>query len=271
MKVSLRGFLLLFVASRLLYLLLIDPSYLLTHPDDELYVGTIAQELVTGPRLIEGIVELHGRGEGNRAFLLLLVIGGQVKVHRPVLIGHHLLHEVPPDEDEPDPGKALDALARGAGDHPDVAGIEIDLFPTQAADTVQQQEATGFLGDRPDLLDGVEHAGGRLVVHHADHVNRPVLTERDLDRLGLETLIPLAGNVHILHLVRVRDRGDPLRVHAILDDQDAAPRRQTGGDGRLHSRRARPGQEDGHEIPTGGERPDELIPDALDQVVEFCL
>ena len=51
MKVSLRGFLLLFVASRLLYLLLIDPSYLLTEPGDELYVGTIAQELVTGPTL----------------------------------------------------------------------------------------------------------------------------------------------------------------------------------------------------------------------------
>src|SRR5438445_2346359 len=51
MKVSLRGFLLLFVASRLLYLLLIDPSYLLIHPGDELYVGTIAQELVTGPTL----------------------------------------------------------------------------------------------------------------------------------------------------------------------------------------------------------------------------
>src|SRR5881296_4199648 len=83
--------------------------------------------------------------------------------------------------------------------------------------------------------------------------------------------MPLTGNVHILHLVRVRHRGDPLRVHAVLDDQDAAPRRQTGGDGRLHSRRARPGQEDGHEIPTGGERPDELVPDALDQVVEFCL
>src|SRR5881397_3435588 len=51
MKVSLRGFLLLFVASRLLYLLLIDPSYLLTQPGDELYVGTIAQQLVTGPTL----------------------------------------------------------------------------------------------------------------------------------------------------------------------------------------------------------------------------
>src|SRR3989441_8788202 len=51
MKVSLRGFLLLFVASRLLYLLLIDPSYLLTQPGDELYVGTIAQELVTAPPL----------------------------------------------------------------------------------------------------------------------------------------------------------------------------------------------------------------------------
>src|SRR3989449_2556525 len=48
---SLSGFLLLFVASRLLYLVLIDPSYLLTFPDDELYMGTIAQELVTGPTL----------------------------------------------------------------------------------------------------------------------------------------------------------------------------------------------------------------------------
>src|SRR5207253_1508624 len=47
-NVSLGGFLLLFVASRLLYLVLIDPHYLLIYPDDELYVGTIAQELVTG-------------------------------------------------------------------------------------------------------------------------------------------------------------------------------------------------------------------------------
>src|SRR3989441_944870 len=48
MKVPLGGFLLLFVATRLLYLVLIDPSYLLTLPGDELHVGTIAEELVTG-------------------------------------------------------------------------------------------------------------------------------------------------------------------------------------------------------------------------------
>src|SRR5437660_973267 len=48
---SLSGFLLLFVASRLLYLLLIDPSYLSPQLDDELRVGTMAQELVTGPTL----------------------------------------------------------------------------------------------------------------------------------------------------------------------------------------------------------------------------
>ena len=47
-NVSLAGFLLLFVASRLLYLVLIDPGSLITYPFDELYVGTIAQELVTG-------------------------------------------------------------------------------------------------------------------------------------------------------------------------------------------------------------------------------
>src|SRR3989454_1007311 len=48
-NVSLGGFLLLFVASRLLYLLLIDPGHLgLYHGGEELYRGTIAQELVTG-------------------------------------------------------------------------------------------------------------------------------------------------------------------------------------------------------------------------------
>src|SRR5207244_4177843 len=47
-NVSLGGFLLLFVASRLLYLLLIDPRYLSPQLGDELYVGTIAKELVTG-------------------------------------------------------------------------------------------------------------------------------------------------------------------------------------------------------------------------------
>src|SRR5438876_2879012 len=70
MKVSLRGFLLLFVASRLLYLLLIDPSYLLTHPGDELYVGTIAQELVTGPTLP------FSEYRANNYMLGTLVIGG---------------------------------------------------------------------------------------------------------------------------------------------------------------------------------------------------
>jgi hypothetical protein len=51
LNVSLGGFLLLFVASRLLYLVSIDPGYLLSSDSylfEELYRGTIAQELVTG-------------------------------------------------------------------------------------------------------------------------------------------------------------------------------------------------------------------------------
>ncbi len=51
MRVSLAGILLLFVASRLLYVLLIHPSYLSPQLGDELYVGTIAQELLTGSTL----------------------------------------------------------------------------------------------------------------------------------------------------------------------------------------------------------------------------
>src|SRR2546425_8299681 len=47
-NVSLGGFLLLFVASRLLYVVLIHPGYVPPQLGDELYVGTIAQELVTG-------------------------------------------------------------------------------------------------------------------------------------------------------------------------------------------------------------------------------
>src|SRR2546422_4727702 len=50
-NVSLAGFLLLFVASRLLYLVLIHPSYLSPQLSDELYIGTIAQELVTGLKI----------------------------------------------------------------------------------------------------------------------------------------------------------------------------------------------------------------------------
>jgi len=51
LNVSLAGILLLFVASRLLYVVLIHPSYLSPQLGDELYVGTIAQELVTGSTL----------------------------------------------------------------------------------------------------------------------------------------------------------------------------------------------------------------------------
>src|SRR5437667_419420 len=47
-RAALGGFLLLFVTSRLLYLVLIDPSHLLTWRGEEIYRGTIAQELLTG-------------------------------------------------------------------------------------------------------------------------------------------------------------------------------------------------------------------------------
>src|SRR6059036_3368103 len=50
-NVSLGWLLLLFVASRLLYLALIHPSYLSPLLGGELYIGTIAQELVTGLKL----------------------------------------------------------------------------------------------------------------------------------------------------------------------------------------------------------------------------
>jgi 4-amino-4-deoxy-L-arabinose transferase-like glycosyltransferase len=49
--VSLVGLLLLFVAGRLLYLVLIDPGSLLVYPAEELYRGTIAQEIVTGLKM----------------------------------------------------------------------------------------------------------------------------------------------------------------------------------------------------------------------------
>lgn len=47
-RVALGGLLLLFVASRLLYLVLVHPDFLLTLPTDELYRGAIAREVVTG-------------------------------------------------------------------------------------------------------------------------------------------------------------------------------------------------------------------------------
>src|SRR3989441_1896947 len=50
-NVSVGGFLLLFVASHLLYLVLVHPGSLLNYPGEELYRGTIAQELVTGLKL----------------------------------------------------------------------------------------------------------------------------------------------------------------------------------------------------------------------------
>src|SRR3989442_4709790 len=50
-RAALGRFLLLFVVSRLLYLVLSDPNYLSPQLDDELYVGTMAQEIVTGLKM----------------------------------------------------------------------------------------------------------------------------------------------------------------------------------------------------------------------------
>src|SRR2546427_2657186 len=51
MKVSIVGLLLLFVASRLLYVGLADAGYQVEQQVEELSVGTIAQDLVTGPAI----------------------------------------------------------------------------------------------------------------------------------------------------------------------------------------------------------------------------
>ena len=69
-NVSLSGLLLLFVASRLLYLVLIDPSHLSPQLYDELYIGTIAQELVTG------LTMPFAEYRANNYMLGTLVMGG---------------------------------------------------------------------------------------------------------------------------------------------------------------------------------------------------
>src|SRR3989442_11208278 len=53
-NLSLGGFLLLFVASRLLYLVLIDPGHMVYYGAQELYRGGIVQELVPGFFLLFG-------------------------------------------------------------------------------------------------------------------------------------------------------------------------------------------------------------------------
>ena len=67
---SLSGFLLLFVASRLLYLVLIDPPHLFPYAGQESYRGTIAQELITGPTLPFTEYRANNHSLGS------LVIGG---------------------------------------------------------------------------------------------------------------------------------------------------------------------------------------------------
>src|SRR5438093_4327658 len=80
---SLSGFLLLFVASRPLYLLLIDPSYLSPQLDDELRVGTMAQELVTGPTL--PFTEYRGSNWMLGALVMGTLTSGFFLLFRPTL------------------------------------------------------------------------------------------------------------------------------------------------------------------------------------------
>src|SRR5205823_11298543 len=69
-RAALGGFLLLFVASRLLYLVLIDPPHLFPYAGQESYRGTIAQELITGPTLPFTEYRANNHSLGS------LVIGG---------------------------------------------------------------------------------------------------------------------------------------------------------------------------------------------------
>jgi hypothetical protein len=82
-RAALGGFLLLFVASHLLYLMLIAPSYLFSLHADELYRGTIAQELLTGLTLpfIEYRADDHSGGHlviGTLAAGFFLLFGPTV-------------------------------------------------------------------------------------------------------------------------------------------------------------------------------------------------
>src|SRR3989442_7666434 len=79
-RAALGRLLLLFVASRLLYLVLLDPDHLLLYGGGELYRGTIAQELVTGLTLafIEYRTDNYSRGSvviGGLAASVFLLVG----------------------------------------------------------------------------------------------------------------------------------------------------------------------------------------------------
>src|SRR5947199_3083771 len=93
-RVALGGFLLLFVASRLLYLVLIDPNYLLNLSTEELSCGTLAQELVTGFTLpfTEYRINNYARGSlvtGVLAAGFFLVRADRVRPEACAAVGVH--------------------------------------------------------------------------------------------------------------------------------------------------------------------------------------
>jgi 4-amino-4-deoxy-L-arabinose transferase-like glycosyltransferase len=86
--VALGGFLLLFVVSRLLYLVLIDPNYLLIFSAEGLYCGTIAQELVTGLTLPSTDYRINNYAGGS--LVIGIVAAGFFLLFGPTLFALNL-------------------------------------------------------------------------------------------------------------------------------------------------------------------------------------
>ncbi len=106
------------------------------------------------------------------------------------------------------------------------------------------------------------------MVDHRDDLNLGMLAQRQPQLLGIGTALPVQLELRGAEPVGPDDRGHPLAVYAIVDDQRALSGRNRRQQRRLHRRRARPGQNHRHVVllRSGHEGLEELPPDALEQL-----
>ncbi len=166
---------------------------------------------------------------------------------------------------------AFDAFVRGGNQVIDARAADVDRDRAEAAHGIDNV-GTAMLADDPaDLVNRVEDAGGGLAVDHR-HVSDPFLRpQRSVQNLEVRRGIFGRSQTLVSQLEILRHLNDPLAIRPVGEHEQAAARRNRGGNHRFDTERA--AALDQNRLIASRRREagegQQLVADSFDERVEF--
>jgi hypothetical protein len=116
---------------------------------------------------------------------------GQMQVPGSFSIALHPFHKAFSHQHEGDAGKALDAFARATGHHVNVWARDVQCFPAEPADRIDQKRPILAIDHLGRFLHRIDQSGGRFMMHHRHYLHLGMLPQRQAQLFDVRSCGPV--------------------------------------------------------------------------------